>query len=1017
MAGTIVEVAGFLGTTAGALQAFLQAKEVFLDPLKVRPLVNVEEIRDALNEAIRVSGSIRMDFEDEVEKSKTRVPSRIYMEWLHRVMEIEGQVRDVIAQSNEKKWFWFISGRQDFREDMKKMHEKVIQLCQESKEIRDKMLVDRAPERVVKRKGPDISKYEALRKPLEEILECLKRPKVKVIGIHGTVGIGKTTVMLNLNNHDRVAQMFDIVIWLPVSKEGSKENLGREHLQLSIAQRLKLTIAGTSNANDVAVRIATELKRKKYLLLLDDVKTYPDFDEIGIPLSNNGSKVVLTTRLSHVSRNKMVNKVIKVAYLLEHEAWTMFRDVLGREELIKDVKIGPVAWQVCRECRGVPLLIEKVANTFRLKHDESLWSDGLNSWRMWPSQECKGMREMYELLRFCYNDLGDDRYKICFLYGALYPEDSDINKDSLLECWGAEDLLGYRNDARKVRVMTGDLILTHLMNVSLLEEGKSDYYVTMDKFIRQVALYILEENPECDHLVETNKELSKPPDEETWRKKRRISLGDNKLDELPQSPNCSTLSTLFLQKNLGLTTIPPAFFKRMRKLRVLDFSHTGITSLPSSLSVLTILKVLHLNNCEQLVELPSHIMKLVQLESLDIHGSGITYIPPHIDKLIFLKRLWVSLGNGNDTTDVSFNYDMISKLSGLEELVIEVISPQQWNEVVEHIMKEVAKLQKFKRLKVCISNRIIDVIEVAPMTVRIRVPEARILLSYIRRTWWKEVRRIGAFRIFIGCENSEYNQNPEFVRYEKYFKYCNGADSKTPILEVLKEAEAFELVNHKDIKQLSDFGTANMDRIRGCLIEGCDAIEAIMDTVGSELLPNLEQLFMKDLPMLKSIWKEGPLQPGSLCKLTTVVISSCRTLVKIFPPGAIQQLHEIQYLTIEKCNEVEEIIPKADAGVILPKLEELTLLGMKKLRSICANESLEWPSLEKLKIFECRGLCKLPFKKGNVANLRRIEVEGKWWGALQNQEDKKELEKLCNFGMTQQCSSMKKRRSEQAFEN
>ncbi|KAG5525756.1 hypothetical protein RHGRI_032146 [Rhododendron griersonianum] len=421
----------------------------------------------------------------------------------------------------------------------------------------------------------------------------------------------------------------------------------------------------------------------------------------------------------------------------------------------------------------------------------------------------------------------------------------------------------------------------------------------------------------------------------------------------------------------------------MINLRVLDMSHTGIASLPSSLSILTSLKVLDLNNCERLVELPSHIVELVHLELLDIHGSGINYLPPHIEKLIFLKRLWVSFRIGNDTQDVSFNYVMISKLSRLEDLVIDVKSPEQWtNEVLENIMKEVAMSQKFKRLKVCFSNRIVDVIEVAPRTVRILVPEATILMSYIRRSLWGVVKRIGPFRFFVGCQKSEYLQNPNFVRYRKYVKYCNGAGSNTPILEVLAEAEGFELVNHKDIKQLSDFGTANMNKIQGCLIESCDAIETIMNTVGSELLTNLEQLFLKNLPMLKSIWKEGPLQPGTLTKLTTLFLSGCRILVEVFPPGAIQQLREIRCLKIEKCDEVEDIIPEADAVgnlLVLPKLEELILLDMAKLSSICAIESLEWPSLKKLKIFGCPSLCRLPFNKGNSTYLERIEAEHEWW--------------------------------------
>ncbi|KAL7235680.1 hypothetical protein ACSBR1_019050 [Camellia fascicularis] len=80
----------------------------------------------------------------------------------------------------------------------------------------------------------------------------------------------------------------------------------------------------TSNADEVAQRILTELKDKNYLLLLDDVKDDINLYEIGIPCSNNRSKIVLTTTLHHVC-SSMVKKEIKVTYLSTDEAWKMLK--------------------------------------------------------------------------------------------------------------------------------------------------------------------------------------------------------------------------------------------------------------------------------------------------------------------------------------------------------------------------------------------------------------------------------------------------------------------------------------------------------------------------------------------------------------------------------------------------------------------------------------------------------------------------------------------------------------------
>ncbi|KAL7235697.1 hypothetical protein ACSBR1_019063 [Camellia fascicularis] len=182
-------VSGAVGAAVGVVQSASQAKPIFWDP----PMDKVEEIHDTLNAAIHALGSIRKDFMNEVERNKMKVPSETYMEWINRAVEIEKQ-----------------------------------------------------------RRGPDINKFETLRKPLEQILDLPEKDNVKRIRIHGTVGIGKTTIMLNLNNHEQVAKKFNIFIWLTVSKKGSKRNLSREHLQQAIVQRMEIKMEGASNADKVA---------------------------------------------------------------------------------------------------------------------------------------------------------------------------------------------------------------------------------------------------------------------------------------------------------------------------------------------------------------------------------------------------------------------------------------------------------------------------------------------------------------------------------------------------------------------------------------------------------------------------------------------------------------------------------------------------------------------------------------------------------------------------------------------
>ena len=73
-----------------------------------------------------------------------------------------------------------------------------------------------------------VSKLEhnsSLHQVVEDVVSFLDDKQIRIIGIWGTVGTGKTTIMQNLNNHKDVATMFDVVIWVIVSKEWNLKEL------------------------------------------------------------------------------------------------------------------------------------------------------------------------------------------------------------------------------------------------------------------------------------------------------------------------------------------------------------------------------------------------------------------------------------------------------------------------------------------------------------------------------------------------------------------------------------------------------------------------------------------------------------------------------------------------------------------------------------------------------------------------------------------------------------------------
>lgn len=123
-----------------------------------------------------------------------------------------------------------------------------------------------------------------------------KKKKVGIIGFYGTGGVGKTTLLKQVNNNFR-SQLhnFHDVIWTVVSKE---PNL--KQIQNDIGERIGLSdnLWKSKSTEHKAFDISTILSQKKFALLLDDIWQPVDLRELGFPLQslNTASKIVFTTR-------------------------------------------------------------------------------------------------------------------------------------------------------------------------------------------------------------------------------------------------------------------------------------------------------------------------------------------------------------------------------------------------------------------------------------------------------------------------------------------------------------------------------------------------------------------------------------------------------------------------------------------------------------------------------------------------------------------------------------------------
>ncbi|KAK7318903.1 hypothetical protein RJT34_03610 [Clitoria ternatea] len=921
--------------------------------------------------------AIKNDREREVQRNNHKNTTNAYKLWTNRVSDVVEEVEKLTDKYKKGKGlpWWRIQRRSHLNEEMAKKSDLVRELMKD--ECSRDFLVDKPPEPVLKELNvPLINGYPTLQSALENILDFLKNGKIKVIGVCGTKGVGKTTILQNLNNNEEVAKMFEVVIFMKVTTNDDK-------LQEKIANRLMLDLeANKGRSDDIARRIHRELENKKYLLILDEVEGGINLEQLGIPNDKNGSKVVIATRFPRVYKLNRVERVIKVMELSPDEAWKMFRDtVCAINPMIDSPDIQPIAKLVCKRCSRLPLLIHKIANSFKLKESASSWWAGLEDLKPWPELQNQGLEELYSCLKFCYDELKDKRRQKCFLYTSLYPADSKVYTDYLVECWAAQGLLGDVNEYRRYQSARncGIDILEHLANVSLLEKGERMRYVSMNDCMRQLALHISSKDPECSFYLQEGEESGNLSNTRAWQQARWVSMLHRKPLDLPTSQDCSMILTLLMRKNPNLTIIPQAFFEKMNSLLLLDLYGTGITQLPSSLSKLTGLRGLFLNSCGFLKSLSYEVGSLQFLEVLDMRDTKVIFIPLHIGCLTNLRCLRIPFISSDKQNEVQ-NVHVISKLHKLEELTIQVVSYEQWFNNAENVLQHVASLENLTDLICCF-------------------PSAISLGNFISKSKsWSKWKQRNSFKFFIGCQPSRQPQLLESFEYKisNYLRYCDGGQNDDfAIHEVLQKTDAFELDRHKDLKKLSTFvDTVCLERIRGLLIKRCNKVLTIVssDTSGNNLngiqienqviFPNLEQLYLENLLNLKCAFR-GPLYSGTFSKLQTLSLKNCPLLSEIFSNGALQHFSELQKLKIEDCSKIEELtIPRGDTDV-LPKLEMLLLVNLRNFKMICSTNTLAWSSLEQVRIHNCPKVKTLPFDTNNAENLKSIKGQQEWWDELE----------------------------------
>ncbi|XP_019153746.1 PREDICTED: putative late blight resistance protein homolog R1A-10 isoform X2 [Ipomoea nil] len=290
----------------------------------------------------------------------------------------------------------------------------------------------------------------------------------QVISIVGMGGAGKTTLAQKVYKDLSVLIKFDILTWIYVS-----EGFSRSQVLLSLLRCIASWNTEIPQGDDTVALLGLQVRRsligQRYLIVIDNLCSTQVWDDIQtyFPDNNNGSRVLITTRIQQVAENASSSKafIYHIRFLDPVESWNLFVRKMFKIGVCPQ-ELEPIGRKIVEKCGGLPLAIVLIAGLLK-RHGiiPEQWEDFAQN----IDSTLMGMdsHSVSGVLALSYNNL-PTYLQTCLLYLAIFPEDSDIDVKKLMKLLVTEGFLEPEMGKSLEEVAMdylNDLILRNLVQV------------------------------------------------------------------------------------------------------------------------------------------------------------------------------------------------------------------------------------------------------------------------------------------------------------------------------------------------------------------------------------------------------------------------------------------------------------------------------------------------------------------------------------------------------------------------
>ncbi|XP_024047580.1 disease resistance protein At4g27190 [Citrus clementina] len=775
---------------------------------------------------------------------------------------------------------------------------------------------------------------------MKDIMEAMKNENVSIIGICGMGGVGKTTLVKEIQKQAKEMKMFDDVAMAVVSQTPTITKI-----QDDIAGWLGVKKLPDNDESARASFLWERIKEKqRVLVILDDLWGRIKLSEVGIPYGKDhrGCNILLTSRSRAVCNQMNANKIVEVGTLTNEESWSLFREVAGPE--VDNLEINPTAREVADGCGGLPIAILTIGTALK-DRDKHVWKDAAEQLKSSAPTNIEGMEEfVVSRVELSYNYLKSEEAKSIFRLCSCFPEDYDIPIEVLARYgWGLRCLQNV-DSVEKARGRARSAVSTLIFSY-LLIDGEEEGCVKMHDVVRYVAQQIASKNK---FMIKAGVELKDWPSINTFEDLTGISLMFNDIHEVHEGLECPKLQALFLQENYHLV-IPDPFFQGMKDLKVLDLEGIRMVSPPSSLSFLSNLGTLSLHDCRGLGDL-SLIGELSRLEILDLSESDVSEIPVSFGRLGHLRLL--------DLTDCEhlelIPRGVLSSLRKLEELYMSD-SFCHWQFESEEDARSNAKFIELGALSRLTS-------------LHIDIPKGKIMPSDM------SFQNLTSFSITIGGLEEDPLSDLIELFLEKFKKRCSRAMGLSQDMRISalpswiknlllrSEILALEQVNGLE-NTVSDLANDGFNELMFLAIFGCNEMKSLLNSLERTQRVTLQKLEWLSICENQNFVEicHGQLPAGCLSNVKRLGVDDCGSMLKILPSHLVQSFQNLQRLRVESCEllvsvfEIERVNIAKEEIELFSSLEKLTLIDLPRMTDIWKGDTqfVSLRNLTKVRVQDC----------------------------------------------------------------